>query len=441
MSGLLLGALIAALLLLARRTPRHDEATPRAPTLTTLEVRRLPFRLEARGHGVARPAESWQATANVPGRVIERHPDLESGTLVRKGTLLLALDPSRYDLAIAEAEADRAELAAERAQLEREERNTRRLLELERERLSLAERKLERIERLAERDAVSRAQRDEQRSATVAQRRTVASLENQMALLPARRRRLEARAQSAATRLEQARRDRLDTRFEAPYDLRVDEVEIELHQHAAAGQRLFRADSIEAAEIEAHVPLDTARRLMGSVLRPSAPDDSFDIAERLDLGSIEAEAALTGARAIRWPARVVRVASGLDPTTRTARIVVRVEGPYADIAPPVRPALQPGMHVMVRLSAPSPEPLLAVPAAAVHAGEVYLVAEGERLERRSVEVAFEQNDLAVIGAGLAPGERLIVDDPVPALEGMAVRPQRDEALEARLRARARGETP
>jgi len=438
-SGLLLGALLALLLLLSRQAPRRDDATARAPTLTTIEVQSVPFRLEARGYGVARPAESWQATANVPGRVVERHPDLESGNLLRKGALLLALDPSRYELAIAEAEAERVSLAAEQAQLDREEQNTRRLLELERERLVLAERRLQRIERLAERDAVSRAQRDEQRSATVARRSAVASLENQMALIPARRKRLEARARSAATRIEQARQDLLDTRFEAPYDLRIDAVAIELHQHAAAGQELFRADSIEAVEIEAHVPLSTARRLMGSVLRPAAGSDTLDLAERLDFGSIEAEVALTGAPSIRWPARVVRVASGLDPTTRTARIVARMERPYGEAAPPLRPALQPGMYVRVRLSAPSPEPLLAVPATAVHAGEIYLVAKDDRLERRSVEIAFEQNDLAVVREGLAPGDRVIVDDPVLALDGMTVRPKHDEALEALLRARARGE--
>ncbi|HEM46123.1 MAG TPA: biotin/lipoyl-binding protein, partial [Alphaproteobacteria bacterium] len=440
-SGLLLGFLIAVVLVLARQTPRRDEATARAPTLTTIEVQPLPFRLVARGYGVVRPAESWQATANVPGRVVERHPDLESGHLVRKGTLLLVLDPSRYELAIAQAEADLISLAAEQAQLDREEQNTRRLLELERERLVLAEQQLARIERLAKRDAVSRAQRDEQLGVTVAQRSAVASLENQVALIPARRKRLEAGARSASTRIDQARQDLLDTRFEAPYDLRVDTVGIELHQHAAAGQQLFRADGIEAAEIEAHVPLDTARRLMGSVLRTGEDSDTFDLGERLDFDAIEAEVALVGAPSIRWPARVVRVASGLDPTTRTARIVVRVERPYEDVAPPLRPALQPGMYVRVHLSAPSPEPLLAVPATAVHAGQVYRVVEGERLERRSIEIAFEQNDLVVVGEGLAPGDEVIVDDPVPALDGMAVRPQRDEGMEAVLRARARGETP
>ncbi|MDZ7735164.1 MAG: hypothetical protein U5P41_02710 [Gammaproteobacteria bacterium] len=82
----------------------------------------------------------------------------------------------------------------------------------------------------------------------------------------------------------------------APYDLRLSEVEVELHQHAAAGQRLFRADSIEAAEVETHVPLTMLRRLLGSVVRVQSPAESLDIDKRLDFGAIDAVVMLAGAR-------------------------------------------------------------------------------------------------------------------------------------------------
>jgi len=440
-TGVVLGVAIAVVLVLGRQAPTRVEGDAAVATLTVIEAQEVPLRFEARGYGVVRPAEIWQATANVPGRVVERHPRLESGMLVRAGTLLLALDPSRYELAIAEAQAELASLAAERTQLEREQGNTERLLALERERLDLGEQELERIERLAEQGSVSRSKRDEQRRATVAQRRAVAALENELALIPARRTRLEAQSERAATRLAQARQDLADTRFQAPYDLRISEVSIDRHQHAVAGQPLFRAHGIAAAEVEAHVPLAMLRRLMGSVLRAAPAPDAFDIGERLDFSAIDAEVRLAGAEQVRWPATVARVANGLDPKTRTARVVVTVQTPYEDVAPPARPALQPGMYVRVRLAAPSPKPLLVVPASAVHEGAVYRIADGQRLERRRVQVAFEQGDLAVVQSGLAPGDRVVVDDPGITPEGTAVRAQRDEVLEQDMRARAGGEAP
>lgn len=438
--GLLLGVGLVALFVANRQSPTHGEVDPVVPKLTVITVQPMEFQLEARGYGVTRAANSWQAVANVPGRVVERHPKLESGTLMRKGTPLLTLDPSRYKLAIADAEAELASLAAEQSQLDTEEENTGRLLKLERTRLTLAEQELTRIERLAKSGTVSQSQRDEQQRATVAQRQAVATLENQLALLPTRKAYLRAQVERATTRLEQAREDLADTRFVAPYDLRIDEVEIELHQFATAGQRLFRADSIAQAEIETHIPLPVLRRLMGSVLYTAPPADALDISERVDLSAIDIEVHLAGAEEIRWPARVTRVASGLDPATRTARVVVIVDAPYDKVASSQHPHMQPGMYVQVYLTTRSREPLLVIPVAALHHNEVYRVSDDDKLERRPVSVAFEQNDLAVISGGLAPGDRIIVDDPIPALDGMAIKPWRDESLEQRLQAQARGES-
>lgn len=436
---LVAGLVIAAVLVLNRQAPSHGADSSAVRELRVVVAERVPFRLEARGHGVSRAAEYWQATANVSGRVVERHPELESGALVREGELLLALDPSRYRLAIAEAEAQLASLSADLDRLDKEEQNTSRLLELERESLALSEQELSRMESLVERGSISRSQRDQQLRATVAQRMAVATLENALALVPARRNRLQAELERAETRLGQANEDLADTRFEAPYDLRIDEVDIDLHQQVVAGQKLFRGDSIAAAEIEAHIPLPMLRRLMGSVLRPDAAlSEVMDIGERLNFAAIDAEARLAGLTDVRWPARVTRVASGLDPQTRSVRVVVTVDRPYDNVAPPARPALQPGMYLQVVLSASTDENLLVVPAAALHDNELYLAADGDRLERRQVSVTFRQGDLAVIGGGLSPGERVIVDDPVPALDGMSIQPIRDETVEQWIRKRARG---
>ena len=386
---LLVGVGLAVLLITNRTSPTHGEVDPVVPKLSVITVQPLDFQLEARGYGVTRAANSWQAVANVPGRVVERHPNLQSGTLMRKGTLLLALDPSRYKLAIADAEAELASLAAEQSQLDTEEENTGRLLKLERTRLTLAEQELARIERLAKSGTVSQSNRDEQQRTTVAQRQAVATMENQLALLPTRKAYLQAQVERVTTRLEQAREDLADTRFVAPYDLRIDEVEIELHQYATAGQRLFRGDSIAQAEIETHIPLPVLRRLMGSVLYTTPPADALDISERVDFSAIDIEVRLAGAEEIRWPARVTRVASGLDPATRTARVVVIVDAPYDKVASPQHPHMQPGMYVQVYLTTRSRQPHLVIPAAAVHLNEVYRVSDDDRLERRPVSVALE----------------------------------------------------
>jgi len=424
------GIALAAFLISHARAPQHSDSAAPAPTLSVIELQPVSLQIEARGLGTARSAERWQAVANVAGRVVERHPDLESGNLLPAGTLLLALDPSRYQLAIAEAEAEAQRLSAEQAQLEVEAESTRRLLALEQERLDLTEQELARIEQLAKTGSASRSQLDEQRRASAAQRRAVATLDNELSLLPSRRQQLAAQQARAAVLLAQAKQDLADTRFEAPYALRLSEVEVELHQYIAPGQRLFSADSLAAAEVEAQIPLGMLRRLLGSVATvaaaPNRPiPEAQRLDERMDFSAVTAEVRLVGDEQVRWPAELTRVASGLDPVTRSARVVVRVAHPYRDASPPDRPPLQPGMLTQVRLSAASPEPRLVVPASAVHEGLVYRLDAEDRLRHTPVDVAFEQGGLAVIAAGLAPGDRVIVDDPLPAIDGMPVNPRLD----------------
>ncbi|MCK2148808.1 efflux RND transporter periplasmic adaptor subunit [Marinobacter alexandrii] len=423
--GLAIGMVLLVMFVVNRQAPKHSDSPPAPKAVAVIEAQPRAFRLEARGHGVARSAETWQAVANVSGRVVERHPHLENGALLREGTKLLVLDPSRYELAIAEAE-------AELAQLEAEEANTRRLLDLERQALDLAEQELSRIEHLAATGSVSTSQRDALRRSTVGQRQAVTRLQNALALLPARHER-------AAVRLAHARRDLADTHFVAPYDLRLGEVEVELHQFVSVGQRLFEADSLAAAEVEARLPFSMVRRLLGSVAPAELEPGTLDLSERIDFDSIDAELELVGTPGVGWTGRVVRVASGLDPATRAVRIVVRVEDPWRDARPPDHPPLQRDMYTRVRLLALSPEPQIVVPASALHQGELYLVDEQDHLVRRLVSVAFQQGDLAVIESGLTPGERVIVDDLQPAIKGMALAPRRDAALEARLADQALGD--
>lgn len=437
--GLILGALLLAAFVSNRKTPHRSESKITPVPVRVVEAAASPFRLEARGHGVAQPAETWQAFANVAGQVVARHVNFEGGAILQKGERLLALDPSRYELAIAEAESELAMLAAERPQLETEESNTKRLLDLERQRLVVAERELSRMESLADTNAVSSSQLDEERRSTLIQRQAVAAMENTLALLPARRELLEARYQRAETRLAQARRDWEDTRFVAPYDLRMAKVFVDLHQFVGVGQPLFEADSLDAAEIEAHIPISMMRRL-AAVLAPGEASPGFlDLGNRMDLSALQAEVEMVAAPGAVWEGRVTRIASGLDPVTRTVRVVVEVAQPYRDARPPERPPLQRDVYTRVRLSLASPESLIAVPASAVHGGELYLVDAEGRLVRRAVEVAFEQGDLAVIATGLSPGERVVVDDLPTALPGMRLAPQRDQSLEAEIAVEASGE--
>lgn len=438
--GVLLGVLIVLVLVANRQAPQKTDEVTAAPVVRVIQTQLLPLRIEARGNGLARAANTWQAIANVPGRVVYRHPQLEDGVLHAADTLLLELDPSRYHLAEAEALAKLATLAAEQKRLEVNAANAKQLLALEKEGLELAERELARLQRLAKSGSVSHSRHDAEERAILVQRKTVQSLENEVQLLPSSRQRLKAEIEQASTRLEQAKQDLKDTRFIAPYDLRLGVIEAELHQFINAGKRLFQADAIASAEITAQIPLAMLRRLVRAPEGLEEKKFNLDISDQIDFSAIDVEVKLVGGEGAAWPAKVVRVAKGLNPKTRAAQVVVEVTEPYRRASLPELPALQPDMYVQVKLSSEAAQPRLIIPASALHQGEVYLVNDQQRLERRKVEVAFEQQGMAIIAQGLTGGETLIIDDLSPAINGMLIQPLQDTASEQSLRQKAKGET-
>ncbi|MDK9556735.1 hypothetical protein QQF73_03790 [Marinobacter sp. M216] len=432
--ALMAGIVFVAIMIKLKQPPERAESQVAATPVRIMTVTPREFRTEARGYGQVLPARSWNAVANVGGRVIWKHPELESGNLIAAGTRLLEIDPTRYELAEASAQADLAGIEAELRQLAQEERNTGELLKLEERRLTLARRELDRARTLTERGALSETRYDEQQRATLQQEQAVQSLRNQLNLIPVRRDTLEARKARTESALASAREDLEDTRFEALWDLRVHQADIDIGQHVSPGQSLFIADDITRAEATVQLEVAELRRVLSQLSDDSLPEpgagttNNFtDFHDQFSLGDLQVRVTPTNVPDAHWPGKLTRVTSSLDPATRTVQAVISVEEPYRNANPPARPPLVRNMFVQTSISAPTPRPVIVIPASAVHQGVVYLADEDNRLQRREVTVAWQQRDLAVISEGLKPGDRLVLDDLVPAIDGTLLASQAVEA--------------
>lgn len=427
---LLAGIAFVAIMVALKQPPERATGQPLAIPVRIVEISPRVFRTEARGYGQVLPAQSWNAVANVGGRIVWKNPELESGNLIPAGTRLLQIDPTRHELAEASARADLAGIEAELRQLDQEERNTRELLKLEEGRLTLARRELERAKTLSGQGALSQTRLDEQQRATLQQEQAVQSLTNQLNLVPLRRETLKARRARTESALAAAREDLKDTRFEAPWDLRVHQVNIETGQHVSPGQTLFIADDIARAEATVQLEVAELRRVLSQLSGnpiPEAGDQAantfINFHEQLPLEQLDIQVTPTSAPDAHWTGRLTRVTGSMDPTTRTVQAVISVENPYRDARPPARPPLVRNMFVQASITAATPEPVIVVPSSAVHQGAVYLADADNRLLRQKVTVAWQQGESAVIAGGLSAGERLILDDLIPAIDGTLLAPQ------------------
>lgn len=422
-----IGILVLVLAAGGREPPQRVERDELSHPVRVVEALQVDLVPTAEGYGEVRPARVWAAVAEVAGRIVEMHPQLRDGEILPAGTLLLRIDPVDYELKLAQARAELAELDVQAE-------NTRASLALDQRNLRLAERERERVADLAAKGTASQSEVDNAERAVINARTAVQNTENTLALLPTRRRLLEAR-------LAQAERDLANTVLRAPFDLRVADLAVEQSQYVGVGQTLFRGDSTNRVEIVAQVAMSNLRRLfVGQAQRiPSVAEMQTGLAEftgfrplvRMDLGGTVAE----------WPAQFVRFSDQVDPLTRTVGLVVAVDRPLDRVIPGQRPPLSKGMFVQVVIRGRVQPGRVVLPRAALRAGQVHLVGPEDRLQIRPVELAFTQGPLAVVDAGVAAGDRVVLSDLVPAVEGMRLAPRPDASVQAIMASAAQGEAP
>lgn len=414
-----LGIVAAVWMITSAPGPERVEGGPPALPVRVMTVTPQDIRPSVAVWGNLRAAEHWVAVAEVQGEVIWRHPDMEPGRMIAGGTEVLRIDPADYELALAQAEADLASFVAEGAQLTAEATNTARILEIERQRLALAEAELARTRALADQGTVARASADEAARATLLAHRTVAELENALELIPARQARIVAQTARTMAALDRAHRLLARTKLSTPFDLRITEVNAERFQTVAPGQVVIRADGISSIEVVAHLPLEAFRRLIGAV--PAG----IPFAEMMREGPgalISVTLSPLSDPTQEWPARVSRIEGALDARARTVPVVVSVAAPYAGADPPRRLPLVPNMQVLMSFSGATLADVLIIPEAALHAGFVRIVGADNRLELRAVTANFTQDGRVVLTDGLAPGDRVVLDDIAPAIPGQALHP-------------------
>jgi RND family efflux transporter MFP subunit len=363
----------------------------------------------ARGYGTVEPARVWKAVAQVSGRITSLHPRLSDGAIIELGETLVTIDPVDYQLALAQAETALKELDIQQA-------NTEQSLAIEERNLALAEKEVARQKRLVKQGSVSQSSVDSAERTMLSSRTLVQNLRNTLALLPSQK-------NLQQSKIIQAQRDLDNTQIIAPMNVRITSLEIETDQYVSKGQHLFSGDSADQVEIIAQVSLSSLKNLFAG--QPDMQIDMSEITRHLgDLtGFIPTVSMDIGnTKPARWKARFVRFDDRVDSQTRTMGLVVAIDNPLQQVIPGQRPPLSKGMLVEVQIAGRTQSQRLVIPRSTIRNGNVYLLDGDNRLKITPVHKLFDQQDLAVVDDGIKPGDRLVLTDLVPAVDGMLLKP-------------------
>jgi len=428
---IVLGILVFIALANRSAPPEQGSPEPLARAVRYIEVPTLTEVPRALGYGRVQPERVWEAVAEVSGRIVEIHPRLRKGAMLAEDELLLRIDPTEYELAVSQVQADILSTRAQLSEMAIKETNSRASLAIEEEALALRQSELARNAELVKKGTVSASQFEQEQRNLLAQRQQVQAQKNTLNLLPAERELLEAQLARHQAQLANARLDLSRTEIRLPFRARIAEVSIERAQYAREGNTLVKADAIDKAEVEAQIPIARMRAMLRSDrgkmdlnrIEPASLGEQLGLSARVWLRDPSGD--------IQWPARFSRLSDTLDPDTRTVGVIVTVDEPYADVEPGVRPPLVKGLFVEVDLRGRPRPDRLAIPRHALHDGNVYLIEDGQ-LVIREATVENRQPDYAIVSAGLEPGDQVVVSDLFPAIEGMRLRGEPDRDALSRL---------
>jgi multidrug efflux pump subunit AcrA (membrane-fusion protein) len=429
----ILGIIVIVLLKQNSPAPQQNPAQEMTKAVRILSLPQLTVTPMAIGYGTVRPVSTWEAITQVEGIILEKHPQLAKGSIIKKGTVLLQIDPVDYELNISQIEADILATQAQLKELEIKLENTQASLAIEKKSLELSKNELKRLKKLLKKSSVSHSDFESQERSMLAQQQSVLSQSNSLKLIPSQRALLDAQLQQKQSQLKQAQRDLQNTKIIMPFTGRISNDNVEVAQYVRIGNTLTAADALDKVEIEVQIPISYFRGLIRPDKKINLVDHSAQ-GHHSELGITAQVVLKEGNLTTSWDARFSRITDTLDPKTRTIGIIVEVDNPYGSVIPGSKPPLIKGFFVEVHLHGAPRADSLVVPRSALHNQQVYLVNEQNRLEIKKIQVELFQPEFAIISNSkqndnskpISAGDKLIISDLVPAIKGMLLAPQEDK---------------
>ncbi len=440
---------IVVFLVKAKAPVEHQEVGYPQKVVEVITVKKLPFRARAMAFGNVEPAVTLKTKSEVNGKINYMHADLKKGASIQKDTVVLRIEPITFEISLEESRAVLANSQSSLAQLAAEEKSTKESLDITQKNLDVELKELERTQTLWDKRLIARSTLGKEEQKVLALRQQLQDIEGKIASFASRKAAIRAQIKQSKSQVDKSEDTLGRTEVRLPFDARIGKVFVEEGEFTQAGTTLFEAMGVQAVEINAQLstrqfrPLITGQNIFNNTT--ANLQNPVNLQAALSRIQLEARVRLVGdsSHSMIWQGKLVRMSESIDPTRDTLGLVVAVDNPYAGVIPGIRPPLLKGMYTSVEFFAPA-KPALILPRKAVHQGRVYVATDENTLAIRPVNILFTQGNLVVIaeaqGTGIKPGDKVIISDVIPVMEGLPLKVITATAYEKRLALNALGET-
>ena len=371
----------------------------------SVQTQSLPMIIET--YGTVRPREVLKLVSEIGGRIVDIHSSFKEGSFVKKGIVLLTIDPRTYRLDVARRKVSIKQADAGLRRLRQEVLNLKASAKIAKSDVALARTEFFRLKELSGKKAVARTNLDK------AEQRYLQSLEgfqvikNQMALTGSQREQLDAQRELATVLWRQAKLNLEKTKIVALFDGWVLEKTVEKGQHVNTGQYLGQVYKEGAFEIDARITVNDLKWLP-SIQKPEALPQA-----RIVFGH--------QGNTRTWMGRVTRIKANMDEKTRRFPIVVEITPPMNSGEKKDLFDLRPGMFVKITIEGEKVHQVFVLPRHTVHTGDVVYTVHENRLRIRPVNVLRRFKESIYIQKGLTHGDRVIKTPLLGVVDGSPIR--------------------
>lgn len=395
--ALTIGAVLAATLILTEPAPAREKLPEILPMVEVIKISQQNMPIKIVGYGTVQPTIKAQIVPQVGGQVIAVHKNLFSGGFVAQNTPLVTIDPSDYELALEESQAQlqQAQAALITAQTRIMEAQTN---------LADATQDLERIEDLYEKGVLSR--QDADKAQTMWKLNQIRVEKEQAELTNAK-----SRLDGARVAVRRAKLNRERTQIMLPFSAIVSSERVDPGQYILPGQSIGEAYGTSTMEIP--VPLkDQQLKWLPGLSMTSQKNLS-----QISLPRAEIKGQFAG-KERHWQGIAVRTNGQIDPQSRMIDVVVRVDN-QSDVRSNQLPLL-PGTFVEVTIHGSILEDIFPIPHYAVHDNNQLWVFEEGKLQIKKVHIAHREREWIYASKGIKDGQQIIITPMDLVTDGMAV---------------------
>lgn len=323
----------------------------------------------------------------VAGEVIETGANLREGGVVKKGEILLRVDPFQYEGALDEAKAKLAEARARYREIEATIENEQDALVRSKEQLVIAKRDLERAVPLSERGTVSKKVADDRRMVVSEREQSVELRTNNLSIQQARADQQRAIISQLDWRVRQAKRNLDDTVLRAPFNAYITSVGAEVGRIVSANDQV--ATLLDANWVDVRFSLSD--RQYGRIVSNQDGLKGRPVEVFWHVGDTP----------IRFRARIQRVAAEIAAETGGVDIYAQLDDPNTPVS------IRAGAFVEVQVPDRAYKNVARLPQTALYGGERVYVIENGRLAGRKVDLVGAAGEQILVRGNLAEGDRVV----------------------------------